>query len=298
MPASLIERAHGCLLGLAAGNVLGLPAESLRTPEAIRREFPAGLSEVLRQDTAESPYDDDVALALIQAEELLQPEIDLERLVERWIDWRRHDGRGIGEWTRTALDHIATHRSPPAHRDGQASHGRLARTIPVALATVAQPANLVSGSFHLASLLHPDPRCAWGAVAVNTAIACLLQDQRDFVPEVIEALKSNQAPDELLAAVRRVPLEKKEALPVLADPPGSVVHCVEVALWFGYHEPRLERGLIWLVNAGGDTDTNAAVAGALMGARDGEQAIPGRWLQAIPDTERIRDLAGQLVGQP
>lgn len=266
------------------------------TPEAIRDSFPGGIIDIARQDTPKSPFDDDVALALIQADELLEPEVDMERLVLRWIDWRTRDGRGIGDWTRTALDHIANHHSPPSDSGGLATNGSLARTIPVALATVAHPANLVSGSFHLAQLLHPDPRCAWGAVAINVAIACYLQGVRDFIPEVMDALTTNAAPDELLAAVRRVPLEKKEDLPVTSVDPGHVLVCVETALWFGYHEPKLERGLLWLANAGGDTDTNAAVAGAVMGSRDGESAIPSRWIDSIPQVERIRAVADGLVG--
>ena len=295
-PLSITDRARGCLLGLAAGNSLGLPTEFLGTPEAIREKFPQGLRDVLRQDTPDSPYDDDLALAVIQAEELLEAEFDMERLVSRWVDWRRRDGRGIGLWTAKALDHIALHHSPPSDTGGAAGNGSIPRTIPVALATAATPANLVSGSYHLAYLLHPDPRCAWGAVAVNVALACLLQGRRDFIPEVLEALSANSAPDELLAAVRRVPLEKKEALPIVGPEAGYVVHCVEIGLWFAHHEPKLERGLIWLANAGGDTDSNAAVAGALMGARDGEGAIPDRWVKEIVGVEHLRELADALVG--
>ncbi len=293
---TVVDRARGCLLGLAAGNALGVPTELLDTPEAIRARFPEGVRDILRQDTPESPFDDDLALAIIQAEELLQPEIDLERLALRWVEWRQKDGRGIGTWTRRALDHIATHHSPPAETGGAAGNGSLPRTIPVALATVNSPANLVSGSFHLAHLLHPDPRCAWGAVAVNVAIAWFLQGERDFIPEVLQALTANDAPDELVNAVRRVPLEKMGDLPIVGPDAGHVVHCVEIALWFAYHEPRLERGLTWLVNAGGDTDSNAAVAGALMGARDGEAAIPARWLNEVPQVEKIGKLAEQLTG--
>ncbi len=294
---SLADRARGCLLGLAAGNVLGLPAEFLGTADAIARRFPGGVTEVRREDTPASPHDDDVALALIQGEELLQPEIDVERLARRWVEWRQRDGRGIGTWTRTALDHIATQHSPPAHTGGAAGNGSIPRTIPVALATVHSPANLVSGSYHLAHLLHPDPRCAWGAVAVNVAVAWFLHGERDFLPEVLQALTANGAPEELIAAVRRVPLEKREALPVAGPEAGYVVHCVEIALWFAYHEPQLERGLVWLASAGGDTDTNAAVAGALMGARDGEAAIPGRWLEQVAEVPRLRSLASRLVGE-
>jgi len=293
---SLSARARGSLLGLAAGNTLGLPTEFLHTPEAIRARFPGGLRDVIRQDTAQSPWDDDLALAVILAEELLEPELDRRRLAHRWVEWWQRDGRGIGLWTRTALGHLARHDSPPSDTGGTASNGALTRTIPVALATMQSPANLVSGSYHLAWLLHPDPRCAWGAVAVNVALNWFLHGEREFLPEVLQALDTNDAPGELTAAVRRVPLEKKEALPVVGAGAGDAVACVEIALWFAYHEPNLERGLVWLANAGGDTDTNGAVAGALMGARDGEEAIPSRWLAEIQGVDRLRPLADRLVG--
>jgi ADP-ribosylglycohydrolase len=71
---------------------------------------------------------------------------------------------------------------------------------------------------------------------------------------------------------------------------------MEIALWFAHHEPDLERGLVWLASAGGDTDTNAAVAGGLLGARDGEGVIPARWLSAIAERDRLVALAERLVG--
>jgi ADP-ribosylglycohydrolase len=54
--------------------------------------------------------------------------------------------------------------------------------------------------------------------------------------------------------------------------------------------------LLWLVNAGGDTDTNAAIAGGLMGARDGESAVPAEWIAAVPGAGLIGALAERLVG--
>jgi ADP-ribosyl-[dinitrogen reductase] hydrolase len=295
-PPDLTSRARGALLGHAAGNALGVPTEFLATAERIAAEFPEGVREVIRADRPDSPYDDDLALQLILAEELLEPEVDLHRLALRWAEWAERDGRGIGIWTRTALRHIRMHDSPPASTGGQAGNGTISRCLPVALRTFQQPANLISGTYHTAVLTHPDERCAWGAVAVNVAAACFLGGRRDFIGDVIEALRSNHAPAELLTAARRVPLEKREELPVVGAEAGYVVHGMEIALWFAYHEPKLERGLIWLANAGGDTDTNAAVAGGLMGARDGESAVPSRWIEAVPGSERIRSLADRLVG--
>jgi ADP-ribosyl-[dinitrogen reductase] hydrolase len=294
-PPDLPSRARGALLGLAAGNALGVPTEFFHTAEAIATAFPGGLRDIIRHDTAESPYDDDLALTVLLAEELLEAEVDLRRLALRWAEWAEQDGRGIGPWTRTALRHIRQHDSPPGSTGGQAGNGVLSRCLPVALRTFGTPPNLISGSYHTAVLTHPDERCGWGAVAINVAAACFLRGRRDFIGDVLEALTSNAAPAELCDAIRRVPLERREELSITGPEAGYVVHGVETALWFAYHEPNLERGLQWLATAGGDTDTNAAVAGGLLGARDGEHAVPARWVASIPGADRLGRLAELLV---
>ena len=50
-----------------------------------------------------------------------------------------------------------------------------------------------------------------------------------------------------------------------------------------------------VVNAGGDTDTNGAVAAAVLGARYGVGAIPERWLSCVRERERIAALAERLL---
>jgi ADP-ribosylglycohydrolase len=50
-----------------------------------------------------------------------------------------------------------------------------------------------------------------------------------------------------------------------------------------------------VVSLGGDTDTNAAVAGALLGARDGANGLSAGWLQRLRDAEAIRADAEGLV---
>jgi hypothetical protein len=43
----------------------------------------------------------------------------------------------------------------------------------------------------------------------------------------------------------------------------------------------LEPALIATVGSGGDTDTNAAIAGALVGAADGRASLPVRWAMPV-----------------
>jgi ADP-ribosylglycohydrolase len=91
---SLAERASGALLAHAAGNALGVPTKFLHTPDAILAEFPGGVRDIIRRDTSESPFDDDVAMALLLAEELLAGDVDLERLAGRWIGGSTRTGAG------------------------------------------------------------------------------------------------------------------------------------------------------------------------------------------------------------
>jgi ADP-ribosyl-[dinitrogen reductase] hydrolase len=294
---TLVERARGAMLGHAAGNALGLPTEFLHTPAGIRAAFPGGLTEVRRQDGPGSPWDDDVAMAVIVAEELLAPEVDLRRMAHRWVRWMQEDGRGIGAWTAQALRHLERHDAPIGEAGGNAGNGAVMRTLPVALRFARQPGNLLAASAHVARLTHPDERAVWSAVGVAVAGAQLLRGRRDFLPDVIEALRVNDAPAEVLEAARRVPRERREDLPITGPAAGYAVHCMEIALWAAWHEPSLEAALVWLANAGGDTDTNAAVAGGLLGARDGEAAVPERWVRQVARWEYLGELGVRLVGE-
>lgn len=302
---TLRERARGAMLGHAAGNALGVPTEFLHTPAAIAARFPGGLREVMRADRPGSPWDDDVAMAVAVAEELLRPRPDPHEIARRWVRWMKEDGRGIGVWTATALEYFDRHDAPIPDAGGQAGNGAVMRTLPVALRFFRQPRVLLNAAGGIAALTHPDPRCIWSAVAVTVACAQLLQGRRDFLPDVVEALQVNRKPagtpdagvDEVLEAVRRVPRERRDDLALTGPAAGYTVLCMEVALWAAWHEPSLEAALVWLANAGGDTDTNAAVAGGLLGARDGERAVPSRWVEQVARAEELAGLAERLVGE-
>lgn len=62
------------------------------------------------------------------------------------------------------------------------------------------------------------------------------------------------------------------------------------ALWQLLHAPKLEEGVVDTVMRGGDTDTNAAICGALLGAVHGRGAVPAQWVNALltcrPETGR------------
>ena len=301
--AERVSRARGALLGLVAGNQLGVPTEKLGTPQAIRAAFPSGVWD-LGTPPKGSPYDDDAAMTLRLAESLVAcGDFDAADVAQRWVKWMKGDGRGIGITTRRALRLIekgvepfeAGRQAREADQARSAGNGAVMRCIPVAIRYHDNVERLMRVSVQQAAITHSDDRCTWGAVAVNLAARELLHGNVHFVDEVLHRLKE-AAPRALLDAIRRIPWEEQEELPVTRHgETGYVVHCVEIALWFAMHGRGLEDALVYLAQAGGDTDTNAAVAGALLGARDGETAIPQRWMDLIPERDRIQDLGEKLL---
>ena len=185
----------------------------------------------------------DQPLLEILADELADGRTDLRRLAERWVAWHHaHPGAADAE-TGAALDVLAAHGAPPLE-GGRGSSG-LARTLPVALVAFRSPRTLVSATVHIAALTHPEPDAAWGAVAINVALATFLLGRRDFLPDVVEALAGNAAPARLLAAVRRVPLGPRDELPLAAAASADAVRGVTLALGLAYHEPLAARGFDW-----------------------------------------------------
>ena len=62
---------------------------------------------------------------------------------------------------------------------------------------------------------------------------------------------------------------------------GWVLIAFHNALWQLLHARNLEGGVVDTVMRGGDTDTNAAICGALLGAVHGIEAIPARWAECL-----------------
>ena len=69
---------------------------------------------------------------------------------------------------------------------------------------------------------------------------------------------------------------------------GWVLIALQNAFYQLLHAANFEEGVVATVMAGGDTDTNAAIAGALLGAVYGRQAVPRPWLRAILSCRPLR----------
>lgn len=68
---------------------------------------------------------------------------------------------------------------------------------------------------------------------------------------------------------------------------GFVQDTVEGALWCHYTSSSFEEGALKACNSGNDSDSTAAIYGAIAGTRYGMAAIPQRWLNQLQDGKEL-----------
>jgi ADP-ribosyl-[dinitrogen reductase] hydrolase len=300
---ALSDRYRGAMVGLAIGNALGVPVEGF-SATLIRRRFPEGVRDIA-PDEQRLPWDDDIAHAVLLSESILEHDrCDLDDLARRLEAWRRENGRGIGHLTRRVLDAIAAGK--PAQDAARAvwkeadrnaaGNGAVMRCPPVALRWRRHTERLIAESRQSALVTHHDPRCGWSAAALNLAVAAALEGGSIELPELADALADAGAP---LAVGQAVGLCAGAALDAFDldhdNSMGYTLKVMQAGLWALEQDGDAESVLIAVINAGGDTDTNGAVAGAALGAKHGLSAWPTRWRERIRDEATLHGLADRLL---
>ena len=272
-----IKRAQGCLLGQLTGDALGSLVE-FQSPEVIRLKFPDGVRELVDGGTwntiAGQPTDDS-EMALMLARMLIERgTYDSDAAFKSYRFWLDSDPFDCGNTISTGL------RGQPNYNSQ--ANGALMRISPLgifgsnySLATVGEWAR------QDAALTHPNPIC--------------LQANALFAMAIAHAIKTGAEPKSLYQDIVDWAVDIK-VVPALMDaiigasdaPPeeyiqqqGWVLIAFRNALWQLLHAHSFETGVVDTVMRGGDTDTNAAICGALLGAVYGIDAIPEQWFNCV-----------------
>ena len=309
----LRDRARGTMLGLAVGNLLGLPMES-QWYHDIDVRYPEGVREINPREV-DRPMDDDLAQSVDLGEALVEGGDYVQSFANRLVRWARENGRSMGYLTCRVISLLEeSHPVPEAARldyEGYpiAPNGAVMRCAPVALARHGNPNQLVSDSIATCLVTHYATTCQWSCIIVNSVIVRMLHNQEPNIRALIDAAYADGCPDLLAQASHdKIPTEVFSAIADGQQVPrdaswlrqnqvliGHTLLALQVGLWAAVTPLDLESALRQIVEGGGDTDTNGAVAGAILGARYGATAIPQRWLECIPQRDRIEELADDLL---
>ncbi|WP_433188053.1 ADP-ribosylglycohydrolase family protein [Actinoallomurus sp. CA-150999] len=293
------DRARGCLLGLAAGDALGRPAENL-TPEEITRRW-GRLTELEPGPDGGPAGTDDTEYAIFAAT-LLQAHGSALTCEDVVAAYREHvlpiDGpmKGAGFSELGTAQALRQGLLPPLtgrwHQHGW-SDGLAMRAAPYGIFAAGDPAEAarlvaVDGAVsHSGEGVH-------GGRAVAAAVAVAMTGA---APGEVVAAGLAVVPDDswtarsVRAAVRiaadpdrhRLAADLHEAV-VVRHYPWTDLAPEAVALAFAAYLAGggdVEESAVTAVSLGRDADTTAAIAGALAGAGRGEGGVPERWARAI-----------------
>lgn len=278
-PARL-SRAQGVLLGQLAGDALGSYVE-FETSAEIRRRHPAGVTRLRPGGTwnllAGQPTDDsEMALALARCL-VASGGFDVEAVAARYVAWGASRPFDIGTTTRAGLAALAGRGRPAT--DSQ-SNGALMRISPIGILAAGRPDLAAELARRDARLTHPNPVCvaASGAFAAAIAAGIAGADHRTMW-SVAHAHSGDDAGSE---AIRACLQDAVQAAPSdLVRQQGWVLLALGNAFHRLWTDQPLASALIETVAAGGDTDTNAAICGALLGAVQGREAVPMPWRRQV-----------------
>lgn len=287
----ICDRLKGCVYGQAIGDALGLGTEGM-TDEDIAWKYPHGLQhysqilqDVHRKRWKIGDWTDDTDMMLCIAHAVIEDKgVNLTNIARHFKMWAEGEPMGIGNNTYKVLN-IGDYVEKPfavselvwkmSHYES-AANGGVMRTSVVGLF----PKAIKICAENICKLTHFDPRCVGSCVIVSELIHSLVYGEPVLrYQDMIDLAESydDRIADYVYLAQRECHIDK------LMDDErmGYTLVTLSVALWTYWHAKSFEDGLLKVVNAGGDADTNAAVACAILGSKFGFGSIPKEYVEGL-----------------
>lgn len=309
---TLAERAAGVLLGAACGDALGVPYEGHFDVPPTPVMIGGGLGPYRPGEWSDDTQMTWCVAQVAAAGDLLSR---LDVVAGAFVRWARHGASDIGALTAAVLrgarrrggqgwaaaltrEALALHEASGR----TAGNGSLMRTSPVALAYLRSPRRLSVAARAVSDLTHADPLAADACLIWCHLIrAAILDPGGDLHLAADGALA--EVPELRRGQWRRWLGEARANPPEAFSGNGYVVVALQAAYSAATAADDFGEGLIAAVRAGGDTDTVASIAGALLGARFGAPAIPAAWVAAVHgwpgrDGRDLVALAERLITEP
>ena len=323
------DKVHGCLLGVAAGDALGMPT-SLLPPEEIKRLFPDGVNSFLPAPVGHLIHDnmvagqitDDTQQTLVLADLFLETGgFTAEGAARKLIEWAESlnalEGLYLGPSSGRALKMI---------RDGA----------PVTETGTIGDTNGASMRISAVGLAHPGDL---DAVVADTAIVCMPTHNTNIaiagaagVASVISTAINNGSLDDIIEAFfygvdqgmqqggvwtgASIKHRTEWALELIRSGKSeqdiwtdlynyigtgvATTEAVPTALALvAYYEGDPWRVIYAAANMGGDCDTVGAIAGSMAGAFGGAEAFPDHVAGTIEEANHLNlaDYAQRIVNK-
>ena len=302
----LFDRLKGTIYGQAIGDALGLGTEGM-TDEDMAWKYPQGIRHYndIFQDRHRKrwkigDWTDDTDMMLCIANAVIKDKgVNLTSIAQNFKDWANGEPMGIGENTYKVLmigdyvEHPLEVSKKVWEMSGKkaAANGGLMRTSIVGLF----PKAVEECAVNICRLTHYDPRCVGSCVIVSELIHALVYNEkrlsyhqivdmsRKYDERIVEFVDLSMNTD-----IRALELQDEESV-------GYTLRTLAAGLWAYWNARTFEDGLLSVVRAGGDADTNAAVACAILGAKYGFNAIPQEYVDGLIYKEQLDEVINGMI---
>ena len=227
---------------------------------------------------------------------------NVRRVASNFKDWFNGDPLGIGKHTNNVLcmgDYVEQPEMCSKlwwniSRQKSAANGALMRTSVVGLAT----SDIEEQAIAICKLTHYDPRCVGSCVIATAIINNLVWNEDLLSYDDIKSI-ARKYDDRIIEWIDAAYNSQNIFMLDLDEPysMGYTLRTLSAALWCYWHSPSFEEGLFSVVNEGGDADTNAAVACAILGAKFGYDVIPKYYIENLHNEPMYRNVVQNFINQ-
>jgi len=299
---NLRKKFLGCLLGVAVGDALGACWEG-------RLMSQEGEIESLTEKLGWLTYTDDTHMTIGVVESLIDSKgFHGEHMLQTFIrNYEAEPWRGYGPGPPRIFRMIRAgepwdRAASKLYKGGSLGNGAAMRVAPIGLLCSTDPAKLREVAYKSSTLTHCHQLGKEGAAveAYAVALATNTTSDREVDPEVFIQELHNFAQHPLyrqkIACIRELLGEKDRARVVSVLGNGvEALNSVPTAIYCFLRHPRSYKdSVLYAISLGGDTDTIAAMTGAISGAYLGVEAIPGSWRAKLENRPYIEALAEKL----
>ena len=320
------SRAYGALAGLALGDALGMPTQSM-SPEQIRAVY--GRITGLVDGDASQPYapgmpagsvTDDTEQALLIASLIIRGRgsssghvalnaVEFAHTLLAWEDSMIERGSLdlLGPSTKAALERVRAGEDPLTVGGEGTTNGAAMRVTPIGIAVSTEdPEAFAKAVWSSCRVTHATRQGFQSAALVAAAVSMGINAARSpsldlrsllwkavtYVDSLPERGAWTPDPDVIAATRRAMQLAVNPAsssLECLVEQVGTSVasaHAIPMAFALLARDPS-PRALLDAANIGGDTDTIGAIAGAILGAVLGVEVLPADSLSMIEEVSHL-----------
>lgn len=292
------------LLGTAIGDALGVPFETkLANYEPLVAWDGKSYLGSEHHNLTPGQYSDDTQMSLMVAESLIENHgFSPDDLAEKYVDWIVSGrARGYGKTTLLAVTNLVNGKHwSESGIAGSYGNGTAMRAAPFGVYFRNDIHSLVSICKMDSAITHASDEAEAGSIAIGLAAAYAVNgDTSTLLDDLWQTLPASKVRstiyslDSLIESPYITPEQALRVIGTKADVRQTVPAALYCFLKFdNYHDAVLAS-----IKAGGDTDTTAAVVGALFGAKYGMKVMDKDLVSGVEESDRLIELDSQLYNR-